>query len=597
MATEPNDPVELPLINGIAPGAGRVFKDEQVRRAAQVVDGMGIVRRIADWKSEARKGPGGRPETFPTRALVVAMVMCAWSNQPVLVTVFRDVMFAQMSPKMRTELGIPDPPSPENLLGWDALYRNVRTRFHSMVDLMDPSVLPKNRRLSPEVFLASTRLLSSLKSEVEQKVCYERLEWFVNQVLEASFRMIPRAIRRRWKGSVAVDATFVRSYAAHPKRTQSRVQEIVEHSADPDGGWQVRTTDEEEPNRRGGKSKKQKAAGYGYEASLVVSTQEDLEADPEFPNVVVAMAVLHRPGAEPGQNGIRALSSVNRRGHPANYLAGDRAYSNSKPEQFQLPAHAMGYKPVFDYKKTQFGIQDGWQGFIQVEGAWYCPAMPKAQVNATADYDARRIDEATYRARLKERWNYLAKPKAAPDEDGYRRYQCPASGSCPSARCELKPKSESANTRGRTRVVVPEALKADPPPCCTQASVTIAPSAGAKLDQDLIFESEEWTARYNTLRNTIEGFNGFVKDGSKEALDEPERRRVHGVAAQSIFTALLIFAANVRKIVKFLAEQRAIATGKMRRLPPRRVGRSLVSYLPEAPGTEASPGPDPPRTA
>jgi ferric-dicitrate binding protein FerR (iron transport regulator) len=55
-------------------------------------------------------------------------------------------------------------------------------------------------------------------------------------------------------------------------------------------------------------------------------------------------------------------------------------------------------------------------------------------------------------------------------------------------------------------------------------------------------------ARYATLRNTIEGLNGYAKDPAHEALAQPARRRVRGIAAQSIFTALLLITANIRKI-------------------------------------------------
>ena len=50
------------------------------------------------------------------------------------------------------------------------------------------------------------------------------------------------------------------------------------------------------------------------------------------------------------------------------------------------------------------------------------------------------------------------------------------------------------------------------------------------------------------MRNTIEGLNGYVKDPAHQALAQPARRRVRGIAAQSLFTALLLIAANIRKI-------------------------------------------------
>jgi hypothetical protein len=59
------------------------------------------------------------------------------------------------------------------------------------------------------------------------------------------------------------------------------------------------------------------------------------------------------------------------------------------------------------------------------------------------------------------------------------------------------------------------------------------------------------TSTYATLRNTNNGFNGYVKDLAHEALDDAGHRRLNGVAAQSMLTALLVMAANVRKIRTF----------------------------------------------
>jgi hypothetical protein len=128
--------------------------------------------------------------------------------------------------------------------------------------------------------------------------------------------------------------------------------------------------------------------------------------------------------------------------------------------------------------------------------------------------------------------------------------------------------------------------------------VTIPPEAGAKFAQELPYGSEEWHAKYNTLRNNNEGMHGFVKDGAHEALDDPSRRRVHGVAAQSIFVAFLLMAANVRKIEAFGQEKVvSIEVAKVRRRAKRRVTKPLGSWHPGGPETEALPCPDPPLTA
>ncbi len=187
---------------------------------------MEVLDRLDEWKAQERKGPGGRPQTFSTRALLVALVLCALTDQPLHLNRVCDVMFRQLSPQWCTSLGIPDPPADGDIAGWEAAYRNVRTRFPGVLDLMDPSPTPKNRRLDHDSFVSLTEQRGGQRSKDEWVERSERLAWFVNQFLEASLALLPREVRRKWKGSVGVDATLVKSFASQPggrpHRTQTR---------------------------------------------------------------------------------------------------------------------------------------------------------------------------------------------------------------------------------------------------------------------------------------------------------------------------------------------------------------------------------------
>lgn len=116
----------------------------------------------------------------------------------------------------------------------------------------------------------------------------------------------------------------------------------------------------------------------------------------------------------------------------------------------------------------------------------------------------------------------------------------------------------------------------------------------AKWDQALRYGSPEWQAMYSSARNTIEGFNGYVKDSSREALSDASRRRIRGYAAQYLLVTFLVLAANARKIVAFYDAQRkaATATSDRVKLPrPRRRDR-LANYA--ATGASAAAPDDPP---
>lgn len=56
-----------------------------------------------------------------------------------------------------------------------------------------------------------------------------------------------------------------------------------------------------------------------------------------------------------------------------------------------------------------------------------------------------------------------------------------------------------------------------PGPVCTQQTVTFDPAAGATYAQASPFHSPEWERLYGSPRNTIESFNGALKNDDRRA--------------------------------------------------------------------------------
>ena len=160
--------------------------------------------------------------------------------------------------------------------------------------------------------------------------------------------------------------------------------------------------------------------------------------------------------------------------------------------------------------------------------------------------------------------------------------------------CNLAPRP------GRISLGLPTTLTriANPPAeldaCCTNASSITFPLAPdprrsdslariAKYKQDLQYASAEWHAVFSTLRNTIEGFNGFAKSDTEEALEAAGRRRVRGYAWQAVLVAVMITASNIRKIKKFIRNncEATAPPPKPNAKPDGRAGTNLAVYRPD----------------
>jgi len=537
--------------------------DAAVERTIKIVDKSGIGPDLERWEAEDQKSLGGRPKPFSADTFLVVLLLAAWVHGRVNDSTICDVLYRQISDKMRAKLGVRTGNIGRHETTPD-YYRRLNHRANSLLNGIDPSPMRKNRVVLKKDLPSRSRNLTP--EQIAERI--DRLESVVHRILYASYMSMPKSLRKKWKGGLAVDGTPIRQFTRGTKKASKWAP------CDPDCAWYARSGDDDPAKHakaaaglpianvgagaaRGADEKERtpnyKKVFFGMEATLAIMCGDDTGGTAYHPNLVLGM-VMDEPGFRIGQNGTRVAAHVARRTGLNGWLAGDRAYSHAKPENFQLPTRALGYHHVFDYQKTELGRQATFGHAIQVEGRWYCDCMPEVLIEATRDYRAEpdaknKIDRAAWQARLIRRRDHAMRVK------------------------ELRPD-------GSMRLVSR---------CCPKKpSVTIPADGGAKFYQELEFGMPEHQSRYALMRNTNEGFNGTAKDGAYTGLDQPTRRRKRGIAAQSLLCAALLFAENMRRIISFEDKATADENGE---LAKKRLGRpkrrDLSEFLPSTTSAKA----------
>lgn len=506
------------------PAFASLATEEAISFCAGVVDSSGV----ADQLERLLKKTTGRPRQLKVRALLVAFLVLAIDDRALHLKAATKLLFCKLAGPWRADLGITGDASGRKALL--ARYRQVRYLFGLIVSVFDPCALP-NGKLVPVGLEQKAKVAAPGQTASKQAA----LQKFINDLLWASVGVCSGEELSGFDGSVGLDATPVPLWSRGPSKSAGTA------ASDPDGGWYVREGDHREAPGPGAKALRK--IYWALEATVVTMGRAP-GSEPLYPNLVLGLS-LARPGQDPAGSAVRLLAGVRRRGWPAGYLGVDRGYSQCLPEQFHLPVRALGYRVVMDYKLTELGRQASSQGAVMVDGNFYCPAMPEDLVAASSDKRAGRTSDEIYKARIAARAAWRLVRKAGPDQDGYERFACPAQGGHPHLACPLRPGAKSV---GKVPVLSPPEV---PPKVCTQSAITVAPDVGARHRQDLAFGTEEWARTYATYRNTTEGWNGFAKDTAHEALAQPGRRRVRGIAAQSILVTVQFMAANIRKVAAF----------------------------------------------
>lgn len=550
---------------------------DEVRNALSIIRCAGLQRIISQWAKVDReaegKGPGGRKPFMDYEAVAALMLLLAMLQSSQTIRAAAALIQYGMDEECRKELGI-------NISGrnLDGIYYATYRSYHRLLATFDPHPGPRRCRMDIQTFDA---LEAKVDHEI-RRIRHQRADTLNNAILLATWKSLPRPIRRRYKGNVAVDGTFI---AAFGKYGTSRKRDTY-MGIEPYAGWWGRDgshfVDEDKLAHLSKTARAERGTyRYGWEANLVVAASNDPKRQPTFPQLVLGIS-FDTPGASPGKSATTALKHIYEEGLPTRYVIGDRAYGNTpRTNDFQEPARAMGYRPVFDMKLTDLGKTTRLAGGVLLEGNLYCPSIlskPKL-ILATKHYrdpqsPEEAIDFEEFIHRIEARHRYLAQPNGKQRDDGSQRFKCPAASACPTLACGLRPRHPE-DVPPNLLPIFPKNLPGqdDRGALCTNpgGDVTVGDHpAWQRESMDVIFASEDWAWLYQTLRQTIESMNRSFKHSG---LDNPDRRRVRGFASAYFLITTVIAATNLRKAARWISDPTPVdarGRGPKKHVPARR---------------------------
>jgi len=289
------------------PPAAGAASDATVAFAAGLIDRSGKAPVI----EAALAHRTGRPRPLPVRAVLTALLHLALDDRPLFLTEATRLLFCQLPETSRRLLGVPGTVSGDR--AFLAAYRRVRYCFGAICSVVDPSPLPKNRRLTAGELKARTKPMTPDQATAARA----RLETLVNALLEASVLVLTQAERAAFDGGTALDATPVPLFSRGPSKRTGLC------ASDPDGGWYVREGDHRE--REDDKGKPLRKIAWALEATIA-TTARPPHAEPGCPNLAIGLAMA-RPGEDPGGTGARVLASAAARGHKSGWLGYVRTIS------------------------------------------------------------------------------------------------------------------------------------------------------------------------------------------------------------------------------------------------------------------------------
>ncbi|WP_139415617.1 hypothetical protein [Agromyces laixinhei] len=522
--------------------------DVQFDDAHRLVMFSRVPDMIRGWREETGlSGARGPKPSIDEVALLILMLIQIRRNGDFVWSELDKTLIA-LSDEQRSRLGVRN-----DVDGWYHRIRRCYRRLETMID-----AFPGPRRKVPTAKQYRRILRQRENNAAELSIRAGRFHQLIEALLEASIQLVPREIRRRWKGNTTQDATKVLMLGA---RGNPVVHDLASDRTpiNYDAGAYSR-----KGKHKGDKDKaKGKKTDHAIEAEIAAMVRNAPGEKADFPRLILGYD-FHRPGEIKGA-AKKMIESIVGRGHASGHFITDRAYMPYGAKELFRTLFQHGYEPVFDLKKNDLGKKDAVPAsrksslpheqiaslnahLIVVGGSPYLSFMPEALVNAQHTYvktlEAIRADtkltpeqRAHLRAEAKalrderflEREVYRLTRRGSRRPDGSQQYNYP------------DPAGYGLAYDERTGEII------EPP---RQKTIVIPFEVEAKWMQKYPHKSPQWREMYG-LRNAIESINKMIKGGTSEDTLVATKRAPRGNTFSALVVGLACVSVNLRKILSF----------------------------------------------
>ena len=214
-----------------------------------------------------------------------------------------------------------------------------------------------------------------------------------------------------------------------------------------------------------------------------------------------------------------------------------------------------------DLHPADRGCHGTFEGAIAANGALFCPATPAPLLDlGPLKRGASEEETAAHDARFAELMRYKFCALSAPDDEGYQRVICPAAAG--KVRCPHKSASLALSYQHPSVTDPPT----EPPRCCAQVSITVAPQVNDKTRQKHDYAGPAHRDSY-ARRTAAERTYASLADPSVGGI----RRgwcRLFGRTKNTLMYTLAVVVRNVRILESF--ERRKAQEVRARSIGPRR---------------------------